>query len=225
MPNDPGTPAMGATLTASGVSFRLWAPEATAVSVRGTFNQWTDTALVRAGDGTWSAFVAGVTEADQYKFFVTGTGSSGYKRDPYARSLTRIPLFPNANCEIVRPQSFPWHDTGFRPPPFNAIVLYQLHVGAFYSTDAENSDRRRAQPGRFLDVLFRIEYLAALGVNAVQLLPIVEFSSERSLGYNGVDYFSPEMDYTVAPDDPDFPRYLAQANALLARRSRVSSRL
>jgi 1,4-alpha-glucan branching enzyme len=209
---------MGATLTDSGVTFRLWAPEAVAVSVRGTFNQWTDDALVRAADGTWSAFVPGVTSADQYKFFVTGTGSAGYKRDPYARSLTRIPAFPNCNCEIVAPKSFPWHDAGFEPPRFNSIVLYQLHVGAYYSTDAANKDRRKNQPGRFLDVLFRVEYLAALGVNAVQLLPIVEFSSERSLGYNGLDHFSPEMDYTVAPDDPEFPRYVAQANALLARR-------
>jgi 1,4-alpha-glucan branching enzyme len=218
MPPNATSSPMGATLTDSGASFRLWAPAATAVSVRGTFNQWTDSALARAADGTWSAFISGVTSADQYKFFVTGTGSSGYKRDPYARSLTRTPAFPHSNCELPRPKDFPWHDAGFRPSPFSSIVLYQLHVGAYYSTDAAGNDRRRNQPGRFLDVLFRVDYLAALGVNAVQLLPIVEFSSERSLGYNGLDYFSPEMDYTVAPDDPDFPRYLAQANALLARR-------
>jgi 1,4-alpha-glucan branching enzyme len=218
MPNDPAMLPMGATLTNAGASFRFWAPDAVAVSVRGTFNHWSDLSLARAHDGTWSAFVAGVTETDEYKFFVIGTGSSGYKRDPYARSLTRIPAFPHANCEIVRPQDYPWHDTGFRPPRFNEIVLYQLHVGAFYSTGPDNRDRRRDRPGRFLDVLFRIEYLASLGVNAVQFLPIVEFSSERSLGYNGLDYFSPEMDYTVAPDDPDFPRYLTRANLLLARR-------
>ena len=70
-------------------------------------------------------------------------------------------------------------------------------------------------PGRFLDVLFRLEHLAALGVNAVQLLPIQEFGSARSLGYNGTDYFSPEMDYAVPPDDPEFARYVAEANRLL----------
>ena len=218
MPIDPAASPMGATLGGAGASFRLWAPDARAVSVRGTFNNWTDSALARGRDGTWAGFILGVTADDQYKFFVSGTGSTGYKRDPYARSLTRLPAFPHSNCEIVRARSFPWHDVQFRPPRFNDIVLYQLHVGAFYSTDAHNRDRRRAQPGRFLDVLFRVEYLAALGVNAVQLLPIVEFSSERSLGYNGLDYFSPEMDYTVAPDDADFPRYLAQANLLLTRR-------
>ena len=89
-----------------GRRLRIWAPDATAVSVRGTFNSWTDTALARGRDGTWSAFMAGVTAADQYKFFVTGAGSTGYKRDPYARSLTRIPAFPNSNCEIRAAQGF-----------------------------------------------------------------------------------------------------------------------
>src|SRR5262249_33064747 len=65
--------------------------------------------------------------------------------------------------------------------------------------------------------LFRIDHLVALGVNAVQLMPVQEFATMRSLGYNGLDYFSPEMDYTVDPAAPDFARYFDQANALLAR--------
>ncbi len=56
-------------------------------------------------------------------------------------------------------------------------------------------DRRVAT---FLDVLDRIEYLADLGVNAIEPLPVVEYSTPRSMGYNGSDLFSPEMDYEVA---------------------------
>src|SRR6185436_14657251 len=101
MPIDPASFPLGATLTDSGVCFRLWAPDANAVSIRGTFNNWSDTALAHRGDGTWAAFVPGVTADDQYRFFVTGQGSTGYKRDPFARSLTRLPAFPDSNCEIV----------------------------------------------------------------------------------------------------------------------------
>lgn len=124
MPIDPAASPLGATLTGAGVTFRLWAPAASAVSVRGTFNWWTDTALTRGRDGTWAVFIPGVTTDDKYKFFVSGIGSTGYKRDPYARSLTRRPAFPHANCEIVRERSFPWHDVQFRPPAFIALVLY-----------------------------------------------------------------------------------------------------
>ena len=67
-------------------------------------------------------------------------------------------------------------------------------------------------------MLSRLDYLVDLGINAVQFLPIQEFAGPRSLGYNGTDCFSPEMDYTVAPTDPEFSDYLKQANDLLARR-------
>ncbi len=196
---------MGATLTGAGATFRVWAPAARSVAVRGSFSGWDDRPLVRIADGHWFTFIPGVRDGDQYKFHVVGNGSNGEKRDPYAREIALEPPWPHSNCTI-RPSTalgpgpadeFPWHDGGFRPPAFHDLVLYQLHVGAFYATDAHGADVRRERPGRFLDLLFRLEYLAELGVNAVQLLPIQEFSSTRSLGYNGTDYFSPEMDYCV----------------------------
>jgi 1,4-alpha-glucan branching enzyme len=214
--SDPNSAPVGANLTEWGATFRVWAPSANSVTVRGSFNGWSDQALARSEDGYWFSFVPGVKEGDQYKFYVSGKGTTGYKRDPYARSLTFKPPFPVCNCFVTHPQTFPWHDAAFRPKPFNELVLYQLHVGAFYSRDAQGKDQRATRPGRFLDLLFRIEYLWRLGVNAVQLLPIQEFSTPRSLGYNGVDLYSPDMDYSVAPGDPDFQHYLDKANELLA---------
>lgn len=210
---------MGANISAGGATFRVWDPTAHSVTVRGNFNGWSDQQLTRGEPGFWSAFIPGVKEGDQYKFFVDGRGSTWYKRDPFARALTRDPPFPNCNCIVTQARSFPWHDAGHRPPPFNEIVLYQLHVGAFYSTDSQGNDVRRQRPGRFLDVLFLIDHLVALGINAVQLMPIQEFATLRSLGYNGLDYFSPEMDYTVDPTAPEHTRYLNEANRLLARRN------
>ncbi|HEV8444082.1 MAG TPA: alpha-amylase family glycosyl hydrolase [Steroidobacteraceae bacterium] len=208
---------MGANLVESGATFRVWDDSSRRVSVRGSFNGWTDQPLTQSGP-FWSAFVAGVKEGDEYKFFVEGQGSTGYKRDPFARELTRVPAFPNCNCIVARPRAYPWHDADFRPPRFNEIVLYQLHVGAFYATDARGNDVRRQRPGRFLDLLFQLDHLVSLGINAVQILPIQEFATLRSLGYNGLDYFSPEMDYSADPASPDFARYLAKANELLGRR-------
>ena len=54
-----------------------------------------------------------------------------------------------------------------------------------------------------------------LGVNAIQLLPIQEFPTEFSEGYNGVDYFSPEQSYQAA-SDADLAWYLDKINASLA---------
>ena len=97
---------MGANLTEGGATFRVWAPAARAVSLGGSFNGWTDHPMARGDDdGHWSKFVAGAKEGDQYKLFVTGEGTAGLKRDPYARSLTLDPPWPNCNCHLTRPET------------------------------------------------------------------------------------------------------------------------
>ena len=53
----------------------------------------------------------------------------------------------------------------------------------------------------------KIPHLSGLGVTAIQLMPIQEFQTEFSLGYNGTDYFSPEMDLAV--EDADLAPYVA----------------
>ena len=107
---DAANAPMGANLAESGATFRVWDPTSTGVAVRGDFNGWTDQPLDKSASGHWSKFVPGVQEGDEYKFFVTGVGSTGYKRDPYARELTRAPAFPHSNCIVTQPRSFPWHD-------------------------------------------------------------------------------------------------------------------
>ncbi len=91
---------MGANIVpnGSGATFRCWAPRARQVAIHGEFNQWgaTDDGLLYQDGPYWSGFVADAKEGQQYKFFVTGIGTSGYKRDPSARELTRNPSYPSA---------------------------------------------------------------------------------------------------------------------------------
>jgi 1,4-alpha-glucan branching enzyme len=209
----PGTP-MGANLIDGGCTFRVWAPRATEVYVRGTFTDWELTDAGRLGPlpgGHWGGFVPEVADGAEYKFWVVGDGSAGPKRDPFARELSVEPVFPFSNCVVRDPAAYPWHDAGFRPPSFSDLVVYQLHVGAFARCGP-------GKGGRFLDVIDRVPYLADLGVNAVELLPIVEFPQDNSLGYNGVDFFSPEMAYAVPPGE--LAGYVTRVNDLLAGRGR-----
>jgi 1,4-alpha-glucan branching enzyme len=118
---------------------------------------------------------------------------------------------------LVRdPNTYPWHDAGFRPPAFHELVIYQLHVGAFYGVDEQGRDRRESV-ATFLDAATRLRYLRDLGVTAIQLLPIQEFPYDNSLGYNNVDFFSPEMAYQVE-GLAELTRYLGAVNALLAEK-------
>jgi 1,4-alpha-glucan branching enzyme len=201
----PGTP-MGANLIGGGATFRVWAPHARSVHVIGDFNgrERNDASLLNRDDrGHWVGFIPGVRDRQRYMFYVVGAGSGGPKRDPYAREL-QTP-FPS-DC-IIREPDFPWHETGYVTPQFHNFVIYQLHVGVFFTPNLP----RKA--GTFLDVVRKIPHLAGLGITALQLMPIQEFQTQYSLGYNGTDYFSPEMDFAV--EDAELTPYVAQANALL----------
>ena len=206
------TTPMGATLAADGATFRVWAPHAESVYLNGVFSgqpQWnqTDTNLMaRDANGFWSGFVAGATDGDVYKFYVTGLGSSGYKRDPYARELSTAPPYPDCNCLIRDSASYPWHDAAFQTPDYSNMIVYQLHIGVYTAAYT-------GQACTFLDVLAKIPYLVALGINVLQPLPIDECETDPSMGYNGTDYFSPDSPFIVPVNN--LAPYLTSVNALL----------
>lgn len=209
----PSTP-MGATLVSGGATFRVWAPGAKNVYVTGDFNgrQRNDASLLqRNDDERWTGFIPGAQEGHKYKFWIDGHGSNGPKRDPYARELTNE--WPKPDCILRSASTFPWQDWTWKTPDFRDLIVYQFHIGTYFGPN------RESRVAKFLDVLDRIEYLADLGVNAIEPLPIGEYSTPRSLGYNGTDLFSPEMDYQVF-DGGELDRYLGLANRLLEQKGK-----
>lgn len=217
--------AMGAQLVSGGATFRTWAPGAKEVYV---FLQRVDAEsptgwnknerdlLSKDANGYWAGFLPGVIDGAEYRFWIVGQGSEGFKRDPYAREL-EMHGYPDCNCIVRDPNTFPWHDHIFRTPQFNDLIVYQFHIGVFYAADDRGRDIRPGRVSKFLDVVSRIKYLADLGVNAIMPLPFVEFQGENSLGYNGTDLFSPEMDYAV--DAVDLVPYLRRVNQLLEEKN------
>ena len=186
----------------------------------GDFNGWrkSDASLLVRSEGHWTGFVPDAKKGQHYKYWVVGPGSEGPKRDPYARELEGVFW----NCVICDPRDYPWHDTEFRPPAFEDLIIYQFHLGTYYATDERGGDARPNRGARFLDVLDRVEYLAELGVTAVQPLPVVEFQTRFSQGYNGTDYFSPEFLYSV--EERELDRYVTTANRLLSARGKTPLR-
>lgn len=197
---------MGANLVGDGATFRVWAPKAHAVHACGEFNGFQPNdanLLTRDAGGHWRGFIPGVRDRHRYKLWVVGDGGPGFKRDPYARELATP--FPS-DC-IIRKPDFPWHNTGYVTPEFHNFVIYQLHVGVFFTPSLPH------KAGTFLDVAQKIPHVVELGVTAIQLLPIQEFQTMFSKGYNGTDYFSPEMDFAV--EDEKLKPYVSRVNALL----------
>jgi 1,4-alpha-glucan branching enzyme len=217
-----GQTPLGATLVEGGATFRCWAPHARQVfvafppAVRS--DAFDDAQLLVVDEhGVWSGFFPGIVEGDAYRFFVVGSGSQGFKRDPYARELA-FDNYPNCSCIVRSPHSYPWADDDFRAPAFNELVVYQFHFGVYFAEDEQGRDIRPHRVCTFLDAVGRIEYWAKLGINAVMPLPFQEFQTENSLGYNGTDLFSPEMDYAVR--EPELGPYFERVNRLLGAKGK-----
>ena len=164
--------------------------------------------MSKDASGYWTAFVPGAGDGFLYRYYVVGSASSGFKRDPYAREL-KNDVWPNCSSIVRDANAYPWHDAGLVIPDFSALVIYQFHIGVFaISTPGVASN--------FLDVVGKLAYLSDLGVNMLQPLPIVE-QEQGSMGYAGGDFFSPDFPYVVT-DTAALTGYLATINRLLANK-------
>lgn len=184
-----------------GVAFRVWAPHAQAVSVIGTFNGFKGdaNALESEGNGNWYGEVPAAKAGDEYRFEIRNGEQVLSRIDPYAREVTN-----SVGNGVVYRDAFDWQDDGFQMAPWNELVIYELHIGTF----ARSED---GKPGTFDDAARRLRYLKALGVNAVEIMPIAEFAGDLSWGYNPAHIFSVETAYG-GPDG--FKRFVKAAHAL-----------
>ncbi len=179
-------PGMGAVPSPGGCTFRVWAPFASAVSVGGDFFRagntaavdWREIPLAREGD-CWSAFVQGVRADSLYKFRIRNDGQGPdqhavdqYRHDPYCRDAVSY----DGNSVVVD-RAFDWTGDAFRMPPWNELLVYELHVG----TLAKNAAGHVATLD---EAVGRLDHVAGLGFNAVEVLPAFDFETETSMGYN-----------------------------------------
>jgi maltooligosyltrehalose trehalohydrolase len=165
---------MGANVVDGGVRFGVWAPDAEQIDV-----QISD-ALVpmqRDGRGTWSATVPGIGAGVRYRYRIDRGGAFP---DPYSRSQ---PEGPHEASEVVDPESYAWHDGDWRGIAMRGLVVYELHVGAY------------TPAGTFDALIGELDAIAALGVTAIELMPVAEFPGSRNWGYDDVDLFAPSRNY------------------------------
>ena len=178
-------PGMGAIVHDAGVAFRVWAPNAEAVFVTGGFNDWSEDGapMSREADGTWYRDVPEAKPGDEYRFLIRSGGTVLSRIDPYARAVTT-----SVGNGIVVDPAHDWHGADFEMAAWNEVVIYEMHVGTFHRPDEETA-------GTFTDAIEKLGHLKRLGVNAVQIMPAMEFAGDVSWGYNPAHIFAIESAY------------------------------
>ena len=169
----------GAEISDEGVRFALWAPTARSVSLVLDGRE----RPMHADDDGWYRVVAADAKAGQLYAFRIDDGMN--VPDPASRFQ---PDDVHGESLIVDPVAFAWSDADWKGRPWEEAVIYELHVGT-------------ATPeGTYAGLEGKLESLKALGVTALELMPLADFSGARNWGYDGVLPYAPDASYGT-PDE------------------------
>jgi len=187
----------GAQMAEEGVRFRLWAPGSpqVALCLEGEPHEQV-LPMTKLADGWFELTVPRAGAGTRYRFEV----NDGLRvPDPASRFN---PDDVHGASEVVDPHAFAWEDGAWRGRPWEDAVVYELHVGTF------------SPEGTFAGVVERLDYLAELGVTAIELMPVADFPGACNWGYDGVLPFAPDSRYG-RPEDLKALVQVAHARGLM----------
>jgi 1,4-alpha-glucan branching enzyme len=179
---------------AEGYVFRVWAPNAQAVSVVGDFNFWNEQDLpMRQENGVWEAFSVHAKRYGAYKYCIfTRDGRKLYKTDPYGSRCCRL---PDTSSVIDPPDGFVWHDAAYRKRAQAANLLqrpvniYEIHAGSW----------KQHEDGSYLSytelAAQLIPYVKDMGYTHIEMMPLMEYPYDPSWGYQITCYYAPTHRY------------------------------
>lgn len=192
-------------LSETSVLLSLFAPSRKFVHAIGEMTDWLplpSSLMKRTPDGNryWIQ-IDNLTPGKEYAFqyLIDGTITIG---DPYAdkildpnndRFITaatypQLKAYPAQASGIVSvfqtaQKPYAWKVPSFQRPKDSELVIYELLVRDFVETR------------RYTTVADSLPYLKRMGVNALELMPIMEFAGNDSWGYNPIYHFAPDKAY------------------------------
>ena len=184
---------LGAVLKEGETFFRVWAPGASHVEVVMESPTQNSVAMRREPHGYFSAALRGLAAGALYKYSVDGGHACP---DPCSRFQ---PEGPHGPSMIVEPDNYPWRDAGWPGVRMQGQIIYELHVGTFTAE------------GTFDAAAEHLQYLQALGVTLVELMPVAECPGRWNWGYDGVQLYAP---YHVYGPPDALRRFVDKAHGL-----------
>ena len=221
-----GKPKMGPVRNADGsVTFCLGAPLKSSVMIVGAWNDYAienDQVMNYTDYNNMRYFWITIPALDYdkmygYYFIVDGSTMVG---DPYARLVLDpwndkyistnvypgLPAYPFDKIDGVplaiyqgNINDYDWKVKNFHGPDAKDLIIYELLFRDFTGTEGRANGN-----GTVRQAIEKFDYLLDLGVNAIELLPIMEFNGNNSWGYNPNFYFAPDKAYGTPDDYKEF---------------------
>lgn len=170
--------APGASYLGEGrCEFRVWAPAANQVELCITAPRQQVIRLGRAPGGYHERTVESLDPGSLY-FYRLDHGKK--LPDPASRFQ---PQGVHQASEVVDPTTYSWGDRSWGGLALEQYIFYEVHVGTF------------SPEGTFESVIGYLDELKELGVTALELMPVAQFSGDRNWGYDGVYPFAVQNSY------------------------------
>ena len=181
------------------VDLALFAPRNESVELLAQWNQYRPVPMARGDDGWWRASATLPDGTYQYRFRVKSLswfaqGQMVEVGDPYAVQI----LIDASDDALVRVKDgkrvwvdFQWQHDEVLLPTNDCLIIYEMHIGDFTGTPEHT--------GTFKLAITKLDYLAQMGINAIELMPIKE-SFGRQWGYSLRSLFAIEADYGTAAE-------------------------
>jgi 1,4-alpha-glucan branching enzyme len=178
-----------------GTYFAVWAPNATAVYVKGNFNDWNnETHLLKVrqdSSGIWEGFVPGIQQGEVYKYHIHGyKGVKLDKGDPFANYWELRPL----TASITWQTNYAWKDAKWieqrkiKNRTDQPYAVYEVHLASWMRPN-KNDESSYNSYIQLIDLL--VPYVKEMGFTHVEFMPVMEHPFDGSWGYQGVGFFAP----------------------------------
>lgn len=182
-------------LGVQGTYFSVWAPNATAVFVKGNFNDWSNDAhplKVRLeSSGIWEGFIPNVGQGEVYKYHIHGyKGMILDKGDPFSHYWELRPL----TASITWQTAYQWKDQQWledrkiKNRTDQPYSVYEVHLASWMRPDKNNEDSYNSYT-QLIDLM--VPYVKEMGFTHVEFMPVMEHPFDGSWGYQGVGFFAP----------------------------------
>ncbi len=183
----------------TGYYFAVWAPNATFVSVFGSFNNWNKEShplFVRLDkSGIWEGFIPNMLQGENYKYHIHGyAGIQLDKGDPYANYWE---VRPNT-ASVTWNMEYEWKDEEWmeKRKTHNGLdapwSVYEVHLASWMRPDKNNEEVYHSYD------FFRehlVPYVKEMGFTHIELMPVMEHPYDGSWGYQGAGYFASTSRY------------------------------
>lgn len=198
----------GVSVTGTTATFVLYAPGKSSVHLLADFNNYSANSasqMHKDGNYFWLT-IEGLSIGKEYgyQYLVDGSTRVG---DPYAEKILdpwndkyissstypNLRSYPSNASDVVSlfevmPEPYNWSIPNFDRPAKNSLAIYELHLRDFSSEGTVDA------------AIAKLDHLATLGINAIELMPIQEFDGNDSWGYNPCFYFAPDKAYGTKED-------------------------